>query len=805
MSDYVMTAEENYDPAHVAAIAALTSYFDVLYCTDQNYQGIQWDAVRRNLMYVYTEVTPETPTTNVTGYTIWDGATAIAPGDPVDPTTQRNMSVAVKNIDTGTVTFFPAYDADNLVPAGIGGSDGTYRRYTKDFLVGGAFSSPPTSNGPGMTDPYTGNFWVNSQSCQLYCFRLEDDYSQIISPLFPENGDNNDVMIVGFTDNGATSPWAFAREVDMGESPATASLYLVPRLLTAPEIAADYLLAYATYAYPVTGNFFVSYNREVFDHAGNMYLFSCSASGGKNFRLYRFSPPTAANYPTPAVGGGFTNITPWGPATGPNADGTDYTLARPRAYSSRDFQLETAEIIPLYLPATDDLVLIEKFFPCERTAASVDPALMFWSCTYVGDPAGTPTFDHHSAFVTGYMTAEWEPTDIDGAAYAVSDAFTVNDYLGQSDYLYDIDYTKRWFFFVCTKMTGGVSDGVHRIVLVEYSFVSGAAPSVVQVVDEQGWDDEYPDYGPQTNNVFAPYTDDSTAAVALSMQTFFNPDKQHQLWDSGIHDPETGVFWWSGGASDFNSSYPFFALFDEQFSDRVRDSSYLPGPAEDGNTKFGATPPFMTLSFSGGGDGGITDQDLTIRVWGFSLDDHDFAVFRLGPSESLVFDLTTKQWAEWSSPELDYWRAHVGQNWIGATGSVTHGSDIVTGDDTEGVLYILDPTAGADDDPVTGEAATFTRRATGYIDLRGRTSLPCNAVQLAVSLGAPSKTGAKFTLRTSDDTGHTWTDHGDVVVPAGDQGTTVEWRALGLMRQPGRLFQIDDDGAAVRISGGELR
>jgi hypothetical protein len=67
--------------------------------TDQNYQGIQWDAVRRNLMYMYTENIPTTPLTNTTGHTLWDGADTIAP-ERVDPSHQFNSSIGVKNIDT---------------------------------------------------------------------------------------------------------------------------------------------------------------------------------------------------------------------------------------------------------------------------------------------------------------------------------------------------------------------------------------------------------------------------------------------------------------------------------------------------------------------------------------------------------------------------------------------------------------------------------------------------------------------------------------------------------------------------------
>lgn len=589
---YIMEAKENYDAERVATIAGLTTYTDNSILTDQNYQGIQWDPVRRNLMYMYTEALTTTPTTNTTGFTLWDGDTAIAPNDPVDPAQEFNSFVGVKNIDSEVVTFYSNYDVDNLVPNGIGGGDGTWRRYTQDFQA----VTWQDHNGPGMTDPNTGNFWINSQSCPLYCFRLEDNYALSISPLFPVHDPNNLVQVVGFSDSGATGPWTYAREVDRTGS-NTAYLYLVPREYTAAEIAADYLLAYATYAYPtwVTNeDYFRGYNREVFDHAGNMYLFSCSPTGAKDFKLYKFEPPVAANYPSPPVGGGFSDITPWGGGTGPNADASGYTLQRPNNGVSDN--PETSDILPMYLPATDDLVLVEKFFPSEHTLNSYDPALMKWSCTYVHDPAGSPSFDHHSAFVTGYMTAAWVPTDINGAAYAVMDAFEVNNYLGQSDYDYGMDYTRRWFFFACTKMTAGVSDGMPRIVLVEYEFVYGSAPTVVQVIDEQGWDDRYPDYAPKTTNVYpvgdAPYAPTDTNAVAVSLATVYNSDEFQPLWDVGIHDPVTNSFWWSGGGSELSIATAMFGTFDPQFADRMQQFDGTPG-----GTNFAATPPFMKLSF----------------------------------------------------------------------------------------------------------------------------------------------------------------------------------------------------------------
>jgi len=591
---YIMTAEENYDPTHVASIAALSTYVNTFMNTDQNYPGVQWDAVRRNLMYMYRENIPSSPLTNTTGHTLWDGFTSIAPAGAVDPETQFNASIGVKNIDTNQVVFHRAYNVANVVPNGIGGSDGTYRRFTRDF---NARAPDDGGNGPGMTDPYTGNFWVNSQSCPLYCFRLSDNYSQVISPLFPVLDSANDVMVAGFVSTGTPNSWTFAREINSATSHAY--LYLVPRELTATEIAADYLLIYATFTYPTwpSANFnaskiFHAYNREVFDHSGKMFLFSCTPSGGKNFKLHKFLQPSSAPYGGPTVGGGFTDITPWG-SGGPAADASGYTLARATSGGTADSAtaMETSSIIPMYLPVTDDLVLISKFFPSEHTAFSDDPALMFWSCTYVHSPASGPTWDHHSAFVTGYMTAEWTPTNIDDAAYSVSDAFEVNSYLGQSDYLYDIDYTKRWFFFVCTKMVGGASLGKAKIVLVEYQFVYGSAPSVVQVIDEQGWDDAYPDFR-HTSDYYPPYTAADAGAVGSALMTTFNPDTYQPLWDVGIHDPVTNTFWWSGGATELGGDTALFGVFDSKFANRMQTADGNPG----GST-IAATPPFLKLSF----------------------------------------------------------------------------------------------------------------------------------------------------------------------------------------------------------------
>lgn len=208
------------------------------------------------------------------------------------------------------------------------------------------------------------------------------------------------------------------------------------------------------------------------------------------------------------------------------------------------------------------------------------------------------------------------------------------------------------------------------------------------------------------------------------------------------------------------------------------------------------------------GDGdGLTDDSVRLRVWGFSLDDHDRYVLRVGPSESLIYDLTTGQWSEWESPGRTNWRAHIGQNWVGMSSATLNrgfGTDIVAGDDASGTLWVLDPTTGRDDRS-TSLSDFFTREVTGGIALDGREVSPCNAVTLNLSLGSPTQTGASITLETSDDLGQTWVNHGTDVVASLDYSAVVEWRSLGQMRAPGRVFRITDNGATVRLGAADLR
>lgn len=203
-------------------------------------------------------------------------------------------------------------------------------------------------------------------------------------------------------------------------------------------------------------------------------------------------------------------------------------------------------------------------------------------------------------------------------------------------------------------------------------------------------------------------------------------------------------------------------------------------------------------------------DNTKIRAWTFSLDGHDFYILRLDDTETLVYDMTSQQWSKWTSPGEDHWRAWTGTNWLGmSSASVLGGaqSKIVAGDDTYGLLWTVNPEVGYDDHPETGEAdpQAFNRKVMGGVPMRMRETKPIAAVYLLGSAGSPQVADATVTLRTSDDAGRTWIDHGSITVTPGDYSQEYAWRSIGLMKAPGKLFELSDTGATVRIDGLDIR
>lgn len=200
--------------------------------------------------------------------------------------------------------------------------------------------------------------------------------------------------------------------------------------------------------------------------------------------------------------------------------------------------------------------------------------------------------------------------------------------------------------------------------------------------------------------------------------------------------------------------------------------------------------------------------DPRVRAWTFTLDNHDFYVLRLGDADTLVFDLSTEQWSVWGNATSKHWRASTGINWVD-NGSFASGfgSNVVAGDETNGTLYFLNPQYPYDDDYIDGDAApvAFECEAQGQVFLRGPDGIACNTIQLTGSFGDTwDESLTDVTLHYSDDSGRTYINAGTISVTPGDYSARVEWRSLGTMFAPGRIFKVVDAGATPRLDSLDL-
>lgn len=195
-----------------------------------------------------------------------------------------------------------------------------------------------------------------------------------------------------------------------------------------------------------------------------------------------------------------------------------------------------------------------------------------------------------------------------------------------------------------------------------------------------------------------------------------------------------------------------------------------------------------------------------LRVWTFSLDGHDFYVLRLGDFDQLVYDVYSEEWVDWNDFGSLTWRAHCGITWIGAESlGDTYGSNVVAGDDTNGLLWFLDPEQPYDDNPVEGGPPSYFARVTvGQVPMTGREVLPCYATWLTTDMGDPAYSGAAVTLWSSDDAGVTWDNQGYIIVTSDENSPELSWYSLGQIEAPGRLFKIFNDGAITRIDALEM-
>jgi hypothetical protein len=180
-----------------------------------------------------------------------------------------------------------------------------------------------------------------------------------------------------------------------------------------------------------------------------------------------------------------------------------------------------------------------------------------------------------------------------------------------------------------------------------------------------------------------------------------------------------------------------------------------------------------------------------LRAWTFKQDDHEFYGVQLGNTMTLVYDKSTDSWCQWRSPELDIWRAVDVTDWEGIN---------LACDPFTGKLWHIDP-----DDRLDYGDTPIVSTITGGISSRMRKNIANYMAELSLSEGRPPEGfddgSVGLTLRTSDDGGQTYTDHGEITGEGIGEDMTVRWYGLGLIPAPGRIFEITDTGYARRIDG----
>lgn len=180
-------------------------------------------------------------------------------------------------------------------------------------------------------------------------------------------------------------------------------------------------------------------------------------------------------------------------------------------------------------------------------------------------------------------------------------------------------------------------------------------------------------------------------------------------------------------------------------------------------------------------------ETTDIRAWSFSIDGHTLYCLTL-TGGTFVFDAASQLWTEFKSYEYDYWRAYVGD--AGDTFTVA-------GDSETGILYRLDAQRSNDN------GQPLERILTGGVPVSGP-PVRCESLELYVTTGTASDPNLypKARISWSDDM-ETYGDWEDVSIGRqGHYGEPVRVNRLGVMRYPGRAFEIRiTDDVVSTISG----
>lgn len=189
---------------------------------------------------------------------------------------------------------------------------------------------------------------------------------------------------------------------------------------------------------------------------------------------------------------------------------------------------------------------------------------------------------------------------------------------------------------------------------------------------------------------------------------------------------------------------------------------------------------------------GANDQPRQ-RAWTFDFDGHVFYCLDMGPSGCLVFDTLTGSWSRWNTAGYSgHFNFKNGFHWRA-------GKQVLGGGIFDGAILHLDEDQKLDEDfkpiayEIQGVLFTSDESIMRQYNLR--------------MVGSPGRTNLvdEFSppvLRMvySDDNGATWSPERTVTLSSTDKDQRIEFRSLGRMKQPGRIFRLYDDGGIKFIA-----
>ena len=190
--------------------------------------------------------------------------------------------------------------------------------------------------------------------------------------------------------------------------------------------------------------------------------------------------------------------------------------------------------------------------------------------------------------------------------------------------------------------------------------------------------------------------------------------------------------------------------------------------------------------------GDAVREQLNSRAWGFQLDGHSFYVLHLGGRGTFVYDSATKQWSNWITQGFPTWNMEHGWTW--------YSGRIVGAAEDGPSVFELDANVFTDEG-----FRNMIRTVTGLVSLRGRgSSIEVGALRITASVAGTETASPTITLRYSDDDGKTFEDPETIPLTAGESEQSYDFRSLGTIFPPGRIFEITDNGGVVTISDATL-